>query len=249
MHRTRRTRQWALATTLVMSLAVPAAAAAEPPPSRAPAEGAPEVLTRTALASTKKKSKKVRRKVVRRPAVRPVAAAPAPAPAAPVPLAAAPAPTTPIPATPEAVGALAMAKISAHVDPAKLGVSVVFSGTHPSYLGLFQSASRTVNVYVRPGQTVESVAWVLAHELGHAIDVFTFTQDDRNAWAAARGFDPALWWPGVGATNDQSSGAGDFAESFALFAAGSGLTFRSSLGPSPSWEQLVLIPSLIDAAR
>jgi hypothetical protein len=228
-----------------MSLAVPAVAAAEPQPSRAPAQGAPEVLTRTALTSAKK-SKKVRRKVVRRKTVRPAVA---PAPAAAVPLAAAPAPTTPVPATPEAVGALALAKIAAHVDPAKLGVSVVFSGTHPSYLGLFQSASRTVNVYVRPGQTVESVAWVLAHELGHAIDVFTFAQDDRNAWAAARGFDPAMWWPGVGATNDQSSGAGDFAESFALFAAGSGLTFRSNLGPSPSWEQLAVIPSLIDAAR
>jgi hypothetical protein len=95
---------------------------------------------------------------------------------------------------------------------------------------------------VRESQSTELLAHVIAHELGHAVDVTLNDGPDRRRWEDARGLDSAPWWPGNGAT-DFSTGAGDFAESFAAWQVGDA-SFRSKLGGSPTTEQIALLAEL-----
>ncbi len=86
------------------------------------------------------------------------------------------------------------------------------------------------------------LAHVVAHELGHAVDVSLNTGDDRNTWATARGIAGVQWWPGDGVT-DFSTGAGDFAEAFAVWQIGPA-NHRSRAAGLPSPDQLALIAGL-----
>jgi len=84
---------------------------------------------------------------------------------------------------------------------------------------------------------------VIAHEIGHAVDVSLNSGDDRRKWLDARGIPDAPWWPGEGGVNDFKSGAGDFAEGFAAWQVGTG-SYRSKLGSAPNSAQLELIAQL-----
>jgi len=109
-------------------------------------------------------------------------------------------------------------------------------------LGGTGTYERRVEIYVRVDQTVEDVAFTLAHELGHAVDVTYFGQDERRAWLAARGLDPDTpWWVESGAT-DFGSGAGDWAEAFAIHLFGG--TGHSRLAGQPDAAQLELVARL-----
>lgn len=108
--------------------------------------------------------------------------------------------------------------------------------------GLTLVPERRIEIYVRDGQTEELLAHVIAHELGHAIDVTLNDGPDRRVWEETRGIGGEPWWPGNG-TSDFSTGAGDFAESFAAWQVGSG-SFRSTLGDPPTQEQIELLAGL-----
>lgn len=173
---------------------------------------------------------------------------PAPTPA-PAPLAA-PVPTpaqTPTPSAAPAVAAAAVAVPAVAVVPpsssrsdspayvtrgnaalARLGYDVASIGYtisfHPhtgSHRGLTFTRRRHIEVYVRPSMTDAELDYVIAHELGHAVDHMRNSDEERGRWRAARGIDPhGSWWP-TGTGSDFATPAGDFAECFASWLAGS----------------------------
>ncbi len=99
-----------------------------------------------------------------------------------------------------------------------------------------------IEIFVRDDMSDALLAHVIAHELGHAVDVTLNTGEDRSSWATARGIEAVQWWPGSGVT-DFSTGAGDFAESFAAWQVGTA-NYRSAVASAPSAEQLALLASL-----
>ena len=76
-----------------------------------------------------------------------------------------------------------------------------------------------VTIYVRDGDTPSQVAEILAHELGHALDLELLSNEQRLEWLAARGM-PQVWWVDDGHT-DFEAGQGDFAEAVAALWVGS----------------------------
>ena len=97
-------------------------------------------------------------------------------------------------------------------------------------------------MYVRDGDTAQSLAGILAHELGHAIDVTHFKDADRAVWLEARGQSGAQWWPDAYAS-DFETGAGDWAEAFAYWALGDPNSSR--LAGTPNSAQLAVVRNLI----
>jgi hypothetical protein len=80
--------------------------------------------------------------------------------------------------------------------------------------------TQTITVGVPPGATPAYVSEVLAHEIGHAIDVSYLSDADRARWLEARGATGIDWWPN-GGPGDFDVGAGDFAEAVAAWLTGS----------------------------
>ncbi len=107
--------------------------------------------------------------------------------------------------------------------------------------GLTIVSERRIEIYVRGDQSSGLLAHVIAHELGHAIDVTLNSEADRQQWRDLRGLE-ASWFPSDGET-DFSHGAGDFAESFAAWQVGP-QSFRSNLGPPPNDDAIRLMAKL-----
>lgn len=141
-------------------------------------------------------------------------------------------------------GAAALARISYPWQQRLPGWTIEFLPGRKGVLGLTFVHEKRIEVYVRDGQSVGFLAHVIAHEMGHAVDVSLNSSADRERWQAARGIESSPWWPGDGAT-DFSTGAGDFAECFAAWQANTG-EFRSRLGATPAAHQLALMAELAD---
>lgn len=120
--------------------------------------------------------------------------------------------------------------------------TIEFTEPNDDLFGLTHTRERRIEIFVRPEQTVDQLAHVVAHEIGHAVDVTLNDGDDRRAWQDARSIDDAEWWPGSG-TTDFATGAGDFAESFAAWQIGEA-GFRSELGEVPTEAQNELMSDL-----
>ncbi|MEL6985275.1 MAG: hypothetical protein AAFO29_22775 [Actinomycetota bacterium] len=120
--------------------------------------------------------------------------------------------------------------------------TIEFQTTTDGLYGLTLVPERKIEIYVRPDQSPSMVRHVIAHEIGHAVDVTLNDGSDRRRWTEARDIDAAPWWPESGAADFQT-GAGDFAESFAAWQVGpSG--FRSELAPPPNAVQIQLLAEL-----
>lgn len=78
---------------------------------------------------------------------------------------------------------------------------------------------RRIEIYVRGSDSARDVAHVVAHEIGHALDVTYLTGEERRRFATARGYSANRWWTCSGC-DDRSTGAGDFAEVWADAALG-----------------------------
>lgn len=142
----------------------------------------------------------------------------------------------------ERVGEAALAKVSYPWKERLAGWSIVFLPGRPGLLGGTWTYEQRVEIYVRESQTAEDVAFTLAHELGHAVDVTLMSEQDRQRWKVARSIDATVpWWVESGAT-DFSSGSGDWAEAFAVWQIGG--ESHSRVAPQPSAAQLKLLADL-----
>ena len=187
------------------------------------------------------------------PAVDPLSTDPLPAPAPASPPVAAPAPLSSASARAvegvsssqlRDVASRALGLIAYNWQNSLPGWEVRFLDARAGYRGLTYPDSRVIELYLRANDTPSSLAHVLAHELGHAVDVTWFDDGDRAAWLSTRGLDPSTpWFPASGAA-DFSSGAGDFAESFAWWQVGPPSWF-GDLAPPPTELQLSRLAQLV----
>lgn len=126
---------------------------------------------------------------------------------------------------------VARARTLVSVSPEALGYRLIAAGPVAGLRGRTDTAARTITLFVAPRAAPNAVAHDLGHELGHAFDATLVTDADRAAYLKARGVPGATWFPGSGAS-DLRSGAGDFAEVFALCHTASPV-FRSRLAARP----------------
>lgn len=132
------------------------------------------------------------------------------------------------------IGQQALQQISFDWRSRLPGWTIEFLGPRTGLRGLTFPAQRRIEVYIRPGSSV-SDAHVIAHELGHALDVTRLTNAERVQWRNVRGIsDSTPWFPQEG-VSDFASGAGDFAEAFAVSQLGTGS--NSHLGGGPTSAQ------------
>lgn len=144
--------------------------------------------------------------------------------------------------TPAAIGAAAEALLPFDWQAALPGWTIVYSGPDSGFRGLTYPYDKTIEMFVRKNDTPQSLAGILAHELGHAIDVTHFSNSDRNQWKDARGINNVQWWPDAYASDFQS-GAGDFAEAFAYWALADPTS--SQIGGTPTPAQIAVLDNLL----
>ena len=134
-------------------------------------------------------------------------------------------------------GAAAVASLRRPADAA--AVRVVFRPARADVLGMADLRLRRVDVYVRScaSESDALLRHVVAHELGHVLDVTRMTPALRAEWLAARGIPAGTPWFGCDRCADFATPAGDFAETYAQWQRGS-RTSRSQLAPAPSRAQL-----------
>ncbi|CAB4530574.1 unannotated protein [freshwater metagenome] len=124
------------------------------------------------------------------------------------------------------------------------GWELRFLGARTGYRGMTYPADRRIEVYLRSGDSPQSLAHVVAHEMGHAVDLTFFDDGDRRAWMSARKMGSGVPWFVVPGVADFASGCGDFAESFAWWQVGPPAWF-GELAPPPTVIQLGVLVSLV----
>ena len=119
----------------------------------------------------------------------------------------------------------------------QLNYNLVFMAPRHGYRAMTFPSDRRIEIYLRPSDTPRMVAYDIAHELGHAIDLTFNTQTSRQKWMQMRGIDPSTPWFGCDACSDGRTPAGDFAETFAFLLLGPG-HFTSRIAPPPAADQI-----------
>ena len=128
----------------------------------------------------------------------------------------------------------AMARIS--YPWRQLGYRIVFMGPEPTLWGRTSQRSMSmIEIYVRPDESVDMLAHVIAHEIGHAVDLVYGNDQRRSLWFEMRGISPRSWFA-CSMCQDFSTPAGDFAETFAYWQLGD--FSRSQLAPAPTPAEL-----------
>jgi hypothetical protein len=189
------------------------------------------------------------------PTIPPTTAAPKPAPVTtpttarprvttaprPAPRAIAQASTVPS-GTPAERGAQALALINYPWQT--LGYQVSFEPGRDTYLGLTDSGTRVIHVFVRDNESMDTLARTIGHEMGHALDFSLTTDAERAQYIAIRGINATVdTWFGCDACEDYSTAAGDWAETFQYYLFGPGQYF-SKMGPPPSADQLAQLAAI-----
>jgi hypothetical protein len=147
----------------------------------------------------------------------------------------------------ELLGAKALDLISFRWQEALPGWRIRFLPPRKGYLAITFREQRRIDVYVRADRSAVSVAHDISHELGHAIDV-TYLNDERRAEVLAiRGLPAQTNWWACNACTDLQTGAGDFAETFAMIAAPR-YKFYSELGSEPTPEMLRAVSAVVTEA-
>ena len=124
-----------------------------------------------------------------------------------------------------------------HYPWEKLGYEIVFLGPKPGYRAMTISDRRRIEVYARPGDDTDLLAFDLAHELGHAFDLERNNTPRRNRWREMRGIGQSVPWFGCNRCPDYQTPAGDFAETFALLLLGP-VNYHSRIALAPTPEEI-----------
>jgi hypothetical protein len=175
--------------------------------------------------------------------------------AAPAPTggAVAPHPSRPVPEAPSAVlgsvppwyeqlGAEVLGGLTFPWSTRLPGWTVCFLPGREGLLGGTWTYEQRIEIYVRAEQPRDDVAFTVAHELGHAVDVTLLDEADRLEWRRQRGLAESVpWWVESGAS-DLSSGSGDWAEAFAVWLVGG--TSHSRVAPHPTADDLAAVARL-----
>jgi hypothetical protein len=127
----------------------------------------------------------------------------------------------------------------------QLKYNIVFMAPRPGYRAMTYPKLHKIEVYARPSDDTSLLAYDIAHELGHAIDMTFNTDETRKKWKALRGIDPATPWFGCSRCSDYNTPAGDFAETFALLLFGPE-NFAGRIAPPPTPEQLPLLKTFFE---
>lgn len=175
----------------------------------------------------------------------PPAPAPPPPPPPPPPVTQPPAPQPPpAPAmTAEERGRAALAKISYPWQ--QLGYDVVFMGPRSGVRAMIRGQERRIEVYIRPGDSIDLIAFDIAHEIGHAVDFTNGTVERQARWRELRGIAADTPWYGCSGCPDLATPAGDFAEVFAYWQTGNAAPFASRMAGLPSQAQLAELVKLM----
>jgi hypothetical protein len=140
----------------------------------------------------------------------------------------------------EARGLRALDLVSFDWKSALPGWRFRFLAARKGYLAITFREERRIDVYVRMDRSEPAIAHDIAHELGHAVDVTYLNDEDRQEILQIRRLPPATaWWA--------QTGAGDFAETFAMMFAPR-VKFYSELGDEPTADELQKIESIVTAA-
>ena len=131
-----------------------------------------------------------------------------------------------------------------HYDVGRLGYRIVFKPAVPGLLGLTDSRTRTITVYVRSSETDLVLAHTIAHEMGHAVDFTRGTAARHGRYQTVRGIRRSVSaWYGCNSCTDYTTSAGDWAEVFAQWLAGPG-DYRSRMAAAPTAAQLAVLAPL-----
>lgn len=119
---------------------------------------------------------------------------------------------------------------------------VEFHGARDGIRALTYPGERRIEIFIRPTDTAATLHRVFAHELGHVVDVEMNSDLDRTNWLDQRGISQETpWWPSA-QSPDFDTGAGDFAEAFAVWE--TGVSTRSTIGDQPDSTDLELVREL-----
>jgi hypothetical protein len=119
----------------------------------------------------------------------------------------------------------------------QLHYSIMFESPRPGLRAMIFQGVHKIEVYARPSDDSRRVAYDIAHELGHAIDLTFNTDATRRKWMTLRGINPQTEWFGCDRCTDFGTPAGDFAETFAFLLLGPG-NYYSRMAPPPTAEQI-----------
>ncbi len=140
----------------------------------------------------------------------------------------------------EQVGLQALALVTYDWRTKLPGWRIQFLPARKGYLALTYRIEKRIDVYVRLDRPVEGIAHDISHEIGHALDVTYLDETMRARFLALRNLPGDSPWWACNSCRDLQTGAGDFAEVFALIAAPK-FKFYSELGSEPTTEQLAAI--------
>jgi hypothetical protein len=122
----------------------------------------------------------------------------------------------------------------------QLNYDIVFMPPRIGFRAMTFPKVRRIEIYARPTDDSRLLAYDIAHELGHAIDMSFNTEETRRKWMELRGIDPETPWFGCSRCSDYNTPAGDFAETFALLLFGS-KNFSGRIAPAPTAGQLAVL--------
>lgn len=141
-------------------------------------------------------------------------------------------PTEPL-TSEERIGLRALSMVDLRWEELLPGWRIEFRPARRGYLAMTYRVDRRIEVFVRPDRPVPAIARDIAHELGHALDVTLLDDRRRATYLALRGLPASTSWWACDSCRDLRTGAGDFAEAFAWWAAPR-YRFYGELAPAPS---------------